>query len=290
MRTCVVEGCGAAVSRKGHTLCKPHWVAQKAGKLTECPTCDVVFEPTPAGCPGCHGTDAPSRTTEDDSRLLSSTKLGANFGVSARRMNLVLSELGWIEKFTKGWKPTPQGLALGGVSREQRKTAVPFVVWPAVLLSNRALNLSLKATMNDNDESIQASEHPRESEELEASLSADFRNRFPPKFRAKDGHMVRSRGEMLIDDFLYEQGIVHAYERRLPIHEDCYSDFYLPEKKVYLEYWGLAGRASYDERKAEKKALYSRHEFNLIEITDDHIAAPDDELPKLLLKYGIACT
>lgn len=290
MDTCTVEGCRAVVSRAGHTLCKPHWLAQKAGKLTECVTCGVVFETSPTGCPHCSAKGGSTEAKDEDARLVSSTKLGATFGITARRMNLVLAELGWIERGAKGWKPTPQGLALGGIAREQRQTGVPYVVWPSGLISNRALTLSLKATKEGADDVAEAPVSQGGKASPSSTLSADFRSRFPPKFRTKDGHMVRSRGEMLIDNFLYDQGIVHAYERRLPITEDCYSDFYLPEKKVYLEYWGLEGRSSYENRKAEKKALYAKHGFSLLEVTDDHIAAPDDELPKLLLKFGIACT
>jgi hypothetical protein len=51
--------------------------------------------------------------------------------------------------------------------------------------------------------------------------------------------MVRSRAEVLIDNWLYMQGIVHAYERRLPIEEECYCDFYLP-KGVYIEFWAAS--------------------------------------------------
>ncbi|WP_226036714.1 hypothetical protein [Aquibacillus saliphilus] len=59
------------------------------------------------------------------------------------------------------------------------------------------------------------------------------------KHRSADGHYVRSRAEMLIDNWLYMSEIVHAYERKLPIEEDVYTDFYLPVGKVYIEYWGL---------------------------------------------------
>jgi hypothetical protein len=42
--------------------------------------------------------------------------------------------------------------------------------------------------------------------------------------------MVRSRGELVIDNSLYEYGLAHAYERKLPVEEDVYSDFYIPAK------------------------------------------------------------
>lgn len=43
--------------------------------------------------------------------------------------------------------------------------------------------------------------------------------------------------------------IVHAYERKLPIEEEVYCDFYLPNGKVYIEFWGLESDERYIQRK-----------------------------------------
>lgn len=61
---------------------------------------------------------------------------------------------------------------------------------------------------------------------------------------------------MLIDNWLYMAGIVHAYERKLPIEEDLYCDFYLPTGKVYIEFWGLEDDPKYAHRKKIKQDLY----------------------------------
>ncbi|MBK8822152.1 MAG: hypothetical protein IPN58_05960 [Anaerolineales bacterium] len=63
-----------------------------------------------------------------------------------------------------------------------------------------------------------------------------FREKFTPTHRATDGHWVRSKAEMLIDNWLYMSGVVHGYERQLPVEEELYCDFYIPEGKVYIEY------------------------------------------------------
>jgi len=64
---------------------------------------------------------------------------------------------------------------------------------------------------------------------VNASIQSDgFREKFEAKHRTQDGHYVRSKAEMIIDNLLYQYGIVHAYERKLPIEEDVYSDFYIP--------------------------------------------------------------
>ena len=56
----------------------------------------------------------------------------------------------------------------------------------------------------------------------------NFRSKFPPVYRTDDGHNVRSKAEQIIDNWLYHNGIVHAYERRVPIKEELYCDFFIP--------------------------------------------------------------
>ena len=48
-----------------------------------------------------------------------------------------------------------------------------------------------------------------------------------------------------IDNTLYEYWLVHAYERKLPVEEDVYCDFYIPTGKVYIEYWGYENDEKY---------------------------------------------
>ncbi|WP_069472452.1 hypothetical protein [Candidatus Marithrix sp. Canyon 246] len=92
---------------------------------------------------------------------------------------------------------------------------------------------------------------------------------------------------MLIDNWLYMFEVVHAYERKLPIEEDVYSDFYLPTGKVYIEYWGYENDSKYLERKQIKQNIYKKYNLKLIELEDKDVQNLDDILPRLLLKYGI---
>lgn len=92
---------------------------------------------------------------------------------------------------------------------------------------------------------------------------------------------------MLIDNWLYQAKIIHAYERRVPIEADLYCDFYLPEGKVYIEFWGMEEEPRYKSRKEQKIRLYAENELNLVQVHNDHIKDLDDHLPRMLLKYGI---
>ena len=156
-------------------------------------------------------------------------------------------------------------------------------MWPKEIMDNK----SLLRSINNKD----SSEPEIPSKETNPSTSNDFRNKFPANLRTKDGHLVRSRAEVIIDNALYDYGLAHAYERKLPIEEDVYSDFYIPSKNggkaVYIEFWGLENDPKYSERKKVKKEIYHKYDLNLIEIADKHIENLDDHLPRMLLKYDI---
>jgi len=113
----------------------------------------------------------------------------------------------------------------------------------------------------------------------------DFREKFPATIRAEDGHKVRSRAEQLIDNWLYHKGIVHAYERRVPIEEEVYSDFFIPiGQKVWIEFWGL-NEIKYKKRREIKKSFYKKYNKILIELTDKDIEKLDDIMPIKLRPY-----
>lgn len=212
--------------------------------------------------------------------LITATAIGKHFDLSATKANYILSELGWIKKSLKGWALTGQGEKMGGVQDEDKKSGIPFVRWPETIVNAKAL-LESMGHITGNLPEKKTEESEKVSEEI------GFREKFEAKHRSADGHFVRSKAEMLIDNWLYMAEIVHAYERKLPIEEDVYSDFYIPTGKVYLEYWGLENDARYLTRKQKKIDIYKKYGFNLIELSDKEVQNLDDHLPRLLLKYGV---
>jgi hypothetical protein len=215
------------------------------------------------------------------SETLNSTKIGQEFNISAQRINAILSELGWIEKSSiGGWDLTKYGKRNGGFEMEGQNGS-PYVIWDKSILSNKSVLSSIDAATGKSYENG--------STNNETIFKTDeFRKKHEAKYRTQDGHRVRSRAEAMIDDYLYNNGVAHAYERRLPgIDEEVISDFYLPAGKVFIEFWGMEENEKYQERKKKKLAIYADNNFNLIEMNDKDIETIDDILPRKLKKFGI---
>lgn len=94
------------------------------------------------------------------------------------------------------------------------------------------------------------------------------------KYTCKDGHIVKSKSERDIDNYLFEHGISHAYERELPYgateKEVLHPDFYLPNylgdgKHVYIEHWGYnENNLQYTKTKKFKMPIYKQLGITLI--------------------------
>ncbi|MED1744309.1 glycerol kinase [Brevibacillus borstelensis] len=213
-----------------------------------------------------------------ETKFINATALSQIFNISKFRINPILSELGWVERDRKGWILTNLGKSIGGKRLEYEKTGIPYVTWPESILKNKRLVETFQQLIGEPME---------EKDEVQEQNDVSFREKFEAKHRTADGHFVRSKAEMIIDNWLYMSEIVHAYERKLPIEEDVYCDFYLPIGKVYIEYWGMENDPKYLDRKKAKLDIYQKYGFHLIELTDADIQNLDDVFPKKLLKFGI---
>lgn len=101
-------------------------------------------------------------------------------------------------------------------------------------------------------------------------LDEDYEGRYT----CKDGHIVKSKSERDIDNYLFEHGISHAYERELPYgateKEVLHPDFYLPNylgegKHVYIEHWGYnENNIQYTKTKKFKMPIYEKLGITLI--------------------------
>ena len=233
--------------------------------------------------------------SKTSSQFLSSTAISKHFQVSSQRINLILSELGFVEKDVAGWEITKLGKSIGGRQREHDTSGNSYVVWPSSIIQNKRLLEFFKEVPEDLLKTeIKSTENvvSPTSVRQQPVYHDTFREKYPASQRTLDGHYVRSKSEMLIDNFLYINGVVHAYERKLPIEEDVYCDFYIPSgnarPQVYIEFWGLENDPKYSERKRKKIEIYKKYEFPLIEMTEPEINNLEEVLTRKLIQHKIS--
>lgn len=221
--------------------------------------------------------------------LISATDIGEHFQTSAQKINKTLSSLGWVEQQRQGWCLTKLGKSQGGFEFEA-STGKKYVKWSLTILEDKGLNdwfdapqESIPEPSNDNGNEPE----PPDREKLNA--------RYPPKYSTQDGHVVRSLSEKNIDDYLFRENIVHAYERPVNTkHGDLISDFYIPagarqgSHAVYIEFWGMKGNESYERRKQEKLAIYEKAGLldKLIQLEPEHLSDLESHLGRFLLKVA----
>lgn len=114
-------------------------------------------------------------------------------------------------------------------------------------------------------------------------IDVDFRLKYPANYRCQDGHYVRSRAEIIVDNWFYTKGIAHCYEKKIP-GQKMICDFYLiwKGKEYYIEVWGgmqdPEENRIYQERKKQKIKIYEEQNINLLSLDDRDIKNVEDKL------------
>lgn len=112
-----------------------------------------------------------------------------------------------------------------------------------------------------------------------------------------DGHIVKSKSEREIDNYLFEKKILHVYEKAFPIdnnpEHDIHPDFCLPNFKnngvdVYIEHWGFdESNKKYTEQKEYKVNIYKKFGVTVICTNEkDDMKDPKTSLNRKLQFYN----
>lgn len=205
---------------------------------------------------------------------LTATQIGLQVGISAKEVNQLLVENNFMNRNEKGFYSN-HALAEQCLTKEGKT----YVKWGAEILNDPIFSREVKC-------SLETKEAFKEEVKTSDKEAWKFdRKTFDAKFRTQSGHFVRSRAEVIVADWLYANDVMFAYEKRLPIVEEVYSDFFIKEKKIYIEVWGLED-TKYLDRKAVKINLYKENGFNLIGLSDKDIENIDDFLALKLAQLG----
>lgn len=107
----------------------------------------------------------------------------------------------------------------------------------------------------------------------------DFRLKWEASYVCEDGHKVRSIMELMFDNWLYNHGITHSYEKKVNFIADhnklMFCDFYLNTFDVYVELWGKYDE-QYVKRRQVKKAIYEANGIKLLEFESEDLKRLDD--------------
>lgn len=96
--------------------------------------------------------------------------------------------------------------------------------------------------------------------------------------RSMKGKVLRSKGEKIIADWLDTNRINYKYERKLSKYV---PDFYLPQHKLIIEYYGLRDApgkvgAEYRKKIKQKRKYFNNLNVRLIEIYQEDLHRLDD--------------
>lgn len=209
-------------------------------------------------------------------KYISTSALAKKLSITKVKLDKLLLLAKYIIKNDKGYALTTLGIEKSGKIQKSVRFG-EYIVWDEnIKIPNHSVKKEISDTIKEKKDNKDNKDN-----------KVNFREKFIATHRTTDGHMVRSKSEMLIDNWLYMSEIVHAYEKKLPVEEELYCDFYIPTGKIYIEFWGLENEAKYLYRKKIKQDIYKKYNFNLIELNDNDVFNLDDILPKKLLEFGV---
>ena len=200
----------------------------------------------------------------------------------ARQINRALAELGLQRHSILGWELTALGRSLGGQQAESDNSGAFYVTWPHEIIDNPVVHRELTRQSDQ----LTPPEPPPQTGEPDLFAQVEDA---PQALRGVDGHELKNTLELLVCNWLYMAQLVHAYQRALPVEEELYADFYLPDGNVYIDCWEADVPAGDLKGKLRKRELYREMDLRHIEINFADIERLDEVLGRGLLAYGIRC-
>jgi hypothetical protein len=214
----------------------------------------------------------PLFTAMEDNQTITARSLGKPHGLSARQVNRLLAELGWIRHSFQGWELTPLGEKRGGSQLENDSSGTFYVVWPLAVADDAVLARQLAGQGYPG----------RTATTHEPDLFAGSKG-----FTGLDGHEHNSEPVLQVCQWLYLAGLAHACNRRLPCDEELYADFYLPVEHLYIECWTGQESAAQLRQRMQRKAFYKQYSLPVIDVEKAEFDNLDDYLTRQFRKLGI---
>lgn len=268
---CIEDWCKETAA-KNQSFCATH--LKDKPRLKPCGTCGGPIVKDGRNCRSCYRKAKESKESKEkvpqDDRL-SATQIGTQLGLKGYGVNEVFVELGWLDDDRH---VTALGTRMGAVIKTSKRG--DFALWPVAIIENKFFKAAVK----------RLTEGERAPELLKTTTDGASAASNAGPHLAEDGHYVRSKAALRIDDWLYSHGLVHAYERLIAGQDELKCDFFLPAGNVYIEFWGLTGEP-FDTRKKRKQAFYAERGLRLIELEPRHLKTLETTLSEALRRFGV---
>jgi hypothetical protein len=207
----------------------------------------------------------------ESNRLVNAAQIARKYGISVRETRRLLGEMGLLRRDFNGWELTRRGEQAGGLVVDGDH-GEGDIQWPEALLEDPLVIAQLEYGQR-----LYAEENDQQGDLLAAVND----------FQSLDGHHFHTRGEWLICNWLYLAGIAHACHRRLPLAEEIYADFWLPEAQLYIECTGNETDGAALSGSLERLEIYRQQQWPFIEVHVDQLADLDDYLTRQLRGAGV---
>lgn len=290
---CQFWDCDETLNRRDHFLCYDHYTGYQEGRIDECPQCGSYKRVNYPACRNCERQPAaaPPGGSPDAALLEELRVLRRNLARTYELQEFMVFSNATLDQLAAVRPTTERAMleisGIGPAKMERYGADVLRVIRASVSAPPGRASRRPAAASRAGRQTDAATNRPQSSVQDAEPQTDDPRKRYPAETRTDDGHYVRSRGEAMVDNWLYSHHIAHAYERKLPVEENAISDFYLPQGRVYIEVWGMEEVAAYAHRMREKLAIYRRNDLRLIELKGTELNSLDDHLPRLLRDFGI---
>ncbi len=216
--------------------------------------------------------------------LISATQIAKHFStssqvVSAKLVNKLLADLGWLSAFAKGWQVTEQGSQQGGVQDTYQETGVPYVMWSRALLDSPILVKHIRCYQGDLD---LIPHHVFDDVHYYQTLNGSF---------------VHHLSELVIANTLYLANIPYAYQRDVSVNKELSlrANFYLPNfsfsnKAISIFFNDNNVQADRLAEQLRRSELIQTHKLPAIELNPSDIENIDQVLSKALIHLGVVTT
>ena len=150
---------------------------------------------------------------------------------------------------------TDLGIKLGGEMRTSKQGF--YVLWPAAIRQNSLFKQA-----------------------VEKLIATDLGV-------ALDGHHCSAVQQQHICNWLYLKGLVHATGHVLPGQDFLKADFYLPARKVYIDFWDVNDSQTPLSIRLEKQEYIKQLGLKHIELSQPDMVNLDEVLSQRLLQFGV---